>query len=124
MELYVFPLIGEFHADFTGYPGGEGPGAGRNIHANESGGSGGGHGGRGGRAKSGYYSAFAYDSFYTPAEMGSGGGNPPQGGGGRGGGRCRAVVIWDSKYWALVFMYVVYKTFFFEIKLTKLIFYN
>ncbi|WAR26294.1 hypothetical protein MAR_011998 [Mya arenaria] len=79
-------LSGEFHADFTGYPGGEGPGAGRNIHVNESGGSGGGHGGRGGRGKSGYYSAFAYDSIYNPSEIGSGGGNPPQGGGGRGGG--------------------------------------
>ncbi|KAL4226615.1 hypothetical protein ACF0H5_014598 [Mactra antiquata] len=79
-------LSGEFHADYTGYPGGEGPGAGRNANQYEGGGGGGGHGGRGGRCISGYHSALAYDSFYKPAEMGSGGGNSPNGDGGRGGG--------------------------------------
>ena len=85
-ESFSMLWSGEFHADFTGYPGGEGPGAGRNINANESGGSGGGHGGRGGRARSGYHSGMAYDSISTPAQMGSGGGKPPGGKGGRGGG--------------------------------------
>lgn len=82
---YLF-FLGEFHADFTGYSGGKGPGGGRNVNDYEGGGSGGGHGGRGGRCKSGLYSAYAYDSMYTPADMGSGGGNSPTGEGGRGGG--------------------------------------
>jgi len=79
--------IGEFHADFTGYPGSSGPGAGRTANEYEGGGSGGGHGGRGGRGKAGYYSSYAYDSIYYPAEYGSGGGNSNTGDGGRGGGK-------------------------------------
>lgn len=86
LSLTVFKYSGDFHADATGYGGGEGPGGGRNANEYEGGGSGGGHGGRGGRCKSGLFSSYAYDSTYIPAEMGSGGGNSPAGNGGRGGG--------------------------------------
>ncbi|XP_060557569.1 uncharacterized protein LOC132717977, partial [Ruditapes philippinarum] len=79
-------LSGDFHADYTGFPGNEGHGKGRNANTHEGGGTGAGHGGRGGRCKNGYFSAYSYDSMYFPTQMGSGGGNSPSGNGGRGGG--------------------------------------
>lgn len=82
-------FAGEFHADFTGYPGSSGPGGGRTANDYEGGGSGGGHGARGGRGKSGYFSSYSYDSIYIPEDYGSGGGNSPGGSGGRGGGKVK-----------------------------------
>jgi hypothetical protein len=82
----MFFFIGDFHADFTGYSDGEGPGGGRNANEYESGGSGGAHAGRGGPSMSGIFSSYAHDSITLPSDMGSSGGNSPDGNGGRGGG--------------------------------------
>ena len=86
------PVIpGEFHADYSGYSPGEGPGAGQSLndkcrYTACRGGSGGGHAGRGGRSYMGYHSGYSYDSLYLPQDRGSGGGNGSGQPGGRGGG--------------------------------------
>ncbi|XP_077861760.1 LOW QUALITY PROTEIN: uncharacterized protein LOC100369350 [Saccoglossus kowalevskii] len=78
-------VAGDMHSDWSGYSSSEGPGAGLDIQDNTLGGSGGGHGGRGGHSDAGLYSAYSYDSMYSPSLPGSGGGNG-EGSGGRGGG--------------------------------------
>lgn len=85
---------GDYHADFSGYAIGEGPGQGLDKHTSVLGGSGAGHGGRGGRSKYGLYSSPAYGSMYEPREMGSGGGHGDGGDeGGRGAGNwCKSCV--------------------------------
>ena len=90
MDIYI---SGELHADYTGFPGGEGPGGGTNADEWLGGGDGGGHGGRGGRARASYRSGKAYDSVYFPRQMGSGGGNSIHGKGGRGGGNLQQTTI-------------------------------
>ncbi|XP_078490825.1 uncharacterized protein LOC144746995 isoform X2 [Ciona intestinalis] len=79
----VLESEGLLYMDNSGHAAEFGVGAGRTTSSNT--GSGGGHGGQGGGPSPNFGGA-AYDSIYTPAQLGSGGGNAGTVKGGAGGG--------------------------------------